>query len=139
MVNKPRSAYDKAGGMAYFPRMLDKIRLFADDQLHPDFHPNLGKGADGWCCDFLRVPYPDLRVRVLTGGTDEQVLEWCFTTGRRLNEIDLRVWNAYITKLGWNDDVTPTLNKRKAESGLADRDDIVTMPEYFEVDEGRKA
>ncbi len=137
-MNKPRSAYDKAGGMIYFPRMLDKIRLFAGDQLDPDFHANLGKGADGWCCDFLRVAYHDLRARVLDGGSDEQVLEWCFTTGRRLNEIDFRIWNFYITKLGWNDDVTPTLDRRKAESGLAHRDDIVTMAEYFEVDEGRK-
>ena len=92
-MNKPRSAYDKAGGMTYFPRMLDKIRLFADDQLHPDFHANLGKGADGWCCDFLRIPYPDLRLRVLAGGTDEQVLEWCFANGRRLTDdvIDITV------------------------------------------------
>jgi Domain of unknown function (DUF5069) len=137
-MNKPRSAYDKAGGMTYFPRMLDKIRLFGDDQLHPDFHANLGKGADGWCCDFLRVAYPDLRVRVLAGGTDEQVLEWCFTTGRSLNEGDLAIWNSHVTKLGWNDEATPILNRRKAESGLANRDDIVTMVEYFEVDEGRK-
>ena len=52
MNQKPVSAYEKAGGMAYFPRMLCKIRLHAAGELHPDFHSNLGKGADGRCLSF---------------------------------------------------------------------------------------
>ena len=52
-------------GMMYFPRMLDKIRLHAREELSADYHPNLGgaRAADGTCCNFLRVNYADLRER----------------------------------------------------------------------------
>ena len=73
----PCSAYQKTGGMAYFPRMLDKIRRRARGELRSDFHDNLGKGADGWCVGFLHVDYGDLKQRVLAGGSDEEILEWC--------------------------------------------------------------
>ena len=33
----PRSAYDRVGGLVYFARMLDKIRLFAAGKLPPVF------------------------------------------------------------------------------------------------------
>ncbi|MDB6017894.1 MAG: hypothetical protein JWR19_2383 [Pedosphaera sp.] len=46
MNTPPKSGYEKTGGMAYFSRMLDKIRLHAKGELRPDFHANLGRGAD---------------------------------------------------------------------------------------------
>jgi len=138
-MNKPPcSAYDKTSGMMYFARMLDKIRLFANGELRLDFHANLGKGGDNWCASFLRVDYAALRERVLAGGTDEEILEWCQKNGRILNDTDLLVWNLFIAKLGWNDLAAPRLEKFKRDSGLGDRADIQTMAEYFEVDEGRK-
>jgi len=137
MQTPPKSAYEKAGGLAYFPRMLDKIRLHAQGQLRPDFHRNLGVGADGWCTKFLRVPYADLKTRVLAGGTDEEILQWCYEQGRPLDENDVMIWNAFITKIGWRDQFSARLEKLKAEQGLAHRTDITTMPEFFEVDEGR--
>jgi gluconokinase len=42
-------------------------------------------------------------------------------------------------KLGWNDQLTPILAKRKADGGLSDRDDIQTIAHYIDVDEGRLA
>ena len=42
-----------------------------------------------------------------------------------------------MRKRGWNDEATETLDTRKTESGLSDRDDIRTMFDYIEVDEGR--
>lgn len=139
LMNKPpKSAYLKTGGMTYFARMLDKIRLFATGQLRPDFHANLGRGGDGWCTSFLRVDYEALKVRVLAGGTDEEILQWCFDNGRKLNDVDLMVWNKFVTTLGWRDEATPRLQKLKEENGLGQRDDIITMTEFFEVDEGRK-
>jgi gluconokinase len=83
------------------------------------------------------VNYDDLKARVLQGGTDEEILQWCQEHGRPLNDTDKLVWNYYMLKLGINDHVTPNLVKRKAESGLSDRDDIQTMPHYIDVDEGR--
>jgi gluconokinase len=138
MNSLPRSIRDEVSGMRYFGRMLDKIRLHAEGRLHADYHENLGSGGDGWTCDFLRVKYEDVKKRTLEGGADEEILAWCFENGRALNEGDLRVWNNYIGKVGWNDFATPYLNKIKQECGIADRDDIQTMLDLFDLDEGRR-
>jgi hypothetical protein len=47
------------------------------------------------------------------GGSDEEILEWCYQNGRRLNEGDILVWNNFSSKFGWNDFATPTLERRK--------------------------
>jgi len=41
-----RSPSEKVGGLFYFGRMLDKIRLHAKGELPLDYHANLGKGFD---------------------------------------------------------------------------------------------
>ena len=137
----PRSPNEKTRGMMYFPRMLDKIRFHARGELHEDYQKNLGavKAADGVCCNFLRVHYRDLRERVQQGGTDGEILDWCFEKGRRLNEGDLVVWNGFASKLGWHDFATPVLEEAKRKHGIADRTDIVTIPDLIDFDEGRKS
>jgi hypothetical protein len=139
MTTYPKSPKDMTRGMMYFPRMLDKIRMYAQGELHEDYHENLGeaKAADGICCNFLRVDYADLRDRVFQGGTDEEILEWCFEKGRRLNEGDLFVWNGFASKLGWRDSITPRLEQRKKKAGISDRTDILTIPDFIDFDEGR--
>jgi hypothetical protein len=139
MKSVPLSAYQETLGMIYFARMLDKIRLHAAGNLREDFCDNLGSGLDGRCVNFLRVDYPGLVNRTLQGGSDEEILRWCFATGREPNEGDLFVWNQFLKKVGWQDGVSEILVRRKQESGLADHDEIMTMAEYFEYDEGRKA
>ncbi len=89
------------------------------------------------CCNFLRVHHRDLIKRVKQGGTDEEILEWCFEKGRPLNEGDLFVWNEFMKKFGWNDFATPTLAEQKQKLGLTDRADIQTMWQLFDLEEGR--
>ena len=134
----PCSPFDEAGGLKYFPRMVGKIRLHAQGRLWEELHNNLGKGSDATCCSYLHVRYEDLKARVLQGGTDAEVLAWCQEKGRTLNDTDKLVWNAYYSKLGWNDQTSVMLEKRKNDSGLAGRDDIQTMGHYIDVDEGRR-
>jgi hypothetical protein len=136
----PKSPSEMVGGLRYFGRMLDKIRLHARDELSSDYHANLGhrKAADGTMCNFLRIDYEQLRERVLEGGTDEEILEWCYQNGRRLNDGDLFIWNNFSAKLGWNDFATPTLERRKKELGISDRGDIQTMGDLFDYEEGRR-
>jgi hypothetical protein len=141
MSTYPKSPREMTGGMMYFPRMLDKIRLHARGELGADYHANLGhrKAADGACTNFLRVSYADLRDRVLAGGTDEEILEWCFEKGRRLNQGDLIVWNGFISKFGWNDFATPVLERQKQKAGIEGRTDIITIPDLIDLDEGRRS
>ena len=126
-------------GMMYFPRMLDKIRLHARGELPEEYHRNLGamRTADGACCNFLRINYADLRERVLQGGTDEEILKWCFEKGRELNGGDIVIWNGFASKLGWRDFMTPRFQELKKEQGVADRDDIQCVPDLMDFEEGR--
>jgi Domain of unknown function (DUF5069) len=137
----PRSAFEQVGGLFYFARMLDKIRLHAAGKLRPDYFENLGKGLDGRCIRFLRVNYESLRRRVLEGGTDEEILNWCFETGRRPSEEEIFIWSSFMRKRGWRDEADGTtgeLEKYKAQSGLGQRKDLETFFDYYEVDEGRR-
>lgn len=135
----PRSGHDSIRGLKYFPRMLDKIRKYRAGILHEDFHKNLGISMDGQLCDILNVDYTKLREFVETGATDEETLEWCEREGRPVTESFKIVWNGFANKLGWDDHITEVLTKRKEQSGLAGRDDIVYMIDYFDFDEGRRA
>jgi Domain of unknown function (DUF5069) len=139
MATYPKSPKEMTKGMMYFPRMLDKIRLHVRGDLHEDYQENFGafKAADGVCCNFLRVHHRDLIERVKQGGTDEEILEWCFEKGRRLNDGDFFVWNGFASKLGWRDSITPRLEERKKEMGIADRNDIQCIPDLIDFDEGR--
>ncbi|MDR3405360.1 MAG: DUF5069 domain-containing protein [Chthoniobacter sp.] len=137
----PRSAYDRVGGIVYFARMLDKIRLRAAGRLRADYHANLGAGLDGRCCRFLGVEYDALRAHVAGGGSDEELFEWCCGQGVRPSDEQVLVWNKFMLKRGWRDEddgSTQELEAYKAGSGLAHRTDLVTFFDYYEVDEGRR-
>lgn len=137
----PRSAFDLTGGIVYFARMLDKIRLHAAGRLRADYHANLAEGFDGRCCRFLGVEYAALRVRVLAGGSDEEVLAWCQATGAPPSDEQILVWNKFMLKRGWRDEddgSTQELEAYIAASGLAHRTDLLTFFDYYEVDEGRR-
>jgi gluconokinase len=137
MSLRPITAFTKLGGFYFLPRTLDKIRVHARGELHPDHHAFLGKGFDGRLCHFLGIGYEALRLRTLAGGTDEEMLHWIQERGRKTSDVDLLIWNGFSSKRGWRDDATPTLEKQKAESGLAHRTDLLTFFDYYEVDEGR--
>ncbi len=119
--------------------MLDKIRLHAAGELPPDYcvgtdEPDL---FDSRCCRFLGVNYDELAQRTLEGGSDEEILEWCFERGRRPNEEELEVWNAFLAKRGWRDAGSASLEEAKERYGWADRNDIQTWVDLHDVDEGR--
>ena len=139
MSTYPKSPKEQTGGMMYFPRMLDKIRLHARGELGSEYHANLGgpRAADGACTNFLRVSYPELCKRVAEGGSDEEILEWCYGKGRRLNQGDMVVWNGFVSKLGWKDFATPNLEKGKRECGATDRADVQTVSDLIDFEEGR--
>jgi len=132
-----RSPSEKMGDLFYFGRMVDKIRLHAQGELPSDYHANLGKGFDEKCTNFLRINYERLVQRVNRGGTDEEILHWCFDHGRRPDENDVYVWNEFMRKRGWNDEVSEILQRRKKEAGMMDRLDIQTAFQFIDADEGR--
>ena len=133
----PVSPYDTCHGLIYFPRMIDKIRKHADGQLGPDYVPNLGKGFDVRCCSLLGVDYAALTAAVGAAMTDEQAWEWALKNGNILTEEQIEVWNGFMTRRGWKDDIVEILERRKKESGFEKSDEIQTMFDYIDADEGR--
>ncbi len=133
-----RSCYAKVGRLFYFGRMYDKMRLHSAGQLPvADYAANLGKGFDGRTCSFLRISYDELKEQVLGRGlTDEQALAWAEERGGRRSDEESEVWNGYMMKRGWRDDVIPLLQRRIHESNLGDKS-ILTMFDYIDFDEGR--
>lgn len=133
-----RSPYVKLGRIVYFARMLDKIRLQAAGKLPVDeYAANLGKGFDARCCSFLRINYDELKTRTLAGGqSDEQLLAWAEERGGARADDECEIWNSFMIKRGWRDDVATLLAKRIRESNLESAP-IQTMFDYIDFDEGR--
>lgn len=133
------SPYDQIHGLVYFGRMLDKIRLHAAGKLPEAYIANLGHDQkfDGTCLRFLGVSYKDLERVIVSGASDEEAWEWCLQNGKLHTEEEIMIWNRYMTKCGWHDPMTATLQSRLKEIGKEHRTDIQTLFDYIDLDEGR--
>jgi hypothetical protein len=132
----PRSGYETVGGIVMFGRTLDKIRLHNAGMLPKDY--NLGQGLDGRVCRFLGVDYQFLVAETLKGKSDEEILNKCFQAGRKLSEEEILVFNQFMMKRGWRDDVSEWLVEQKQKCGFSKRDEIQTAFDFHDADEGRK-
>src|SRR5437867_13433827 len=106
-----RSPYDKVGGLFYFGRMLDKIRSHCKGELPLEYQVNLGKGFDKKCVTFLRVRYELVVEYVNYGLSDEAMLESWFGRGRRPSEGEIHMWNEFMRKRCWTDELSEALEK----------------------------
>ena len=135
----PCSDYVETSGIIFFARMLDKVRLNAQGLLPAGY--NLGfsdpTSFDARFCRFWEIDYDQLVARTLEGGTNEELLEWCFQGRKRPNQEQILVWNSFIIKRGWRDDGAPGLIVEKELNGFANRDDIQTYVDLHDADEGR--
>jgi hypothetical protein len=139
-METPCSDYRETKGLIYFARMLDKIRLNAAGRLAPGYFLGVEDPTvfDARCVRFLGVDYDELAARTLQGGSDEEILDWCFTRGRKPGEEEILIWNAFISKRGWRDEASDELQAVKKELGWGDRDDIQTFMDFHDAEEGRK-
>lgn len=131
-----RSPYDRLGGLVFFGRMLDKIRLHAAGKLHADYNKNIGKGFDMRCAEHLGVPYDEIVKRTVEGGTAEEILSWCRAKGGPRTEIQVEMWNSFLMKRGWRDNASDIIKRRIVEDGLTDKQ-IETFFDLIDYDEGR--
>ena len=135
-----RSPRDTVGGIAVFGRILDKIRLHAKGELPEGYHLGLIDGKrtfDDRVCRLLNVDFDALTHRVLAGGTDDEILEWCFQNGTKPSAEQIELFNGFMAKRGWRDAATNGLIEQRAQAGLAHRDDLVTFFDLMDAEEGR--
>jgi hypothetical protein len=128
-----RHSAEQVGGLVFFGRMLDKIRLHAQGKLPVDYKH--GTGTDLRVCKFLRVEYPAVVEQALAGATDEQVLEWCFGHGRKPDPDEIFMFNAFLCKRGWRDNQSEELEQMKRARGFGHRTDIQTFFDFHKADE----
>jgi gluconokinase len=135
-----RSPSQQVNGLVYFGRMLDKIRLHAQGKLPEAWEALRGTPTpntfDARCCRFLGIEYAALEAETLKGGSDEELLGWAFRKGRKPDEDEIEMWNAFMSKRGWRDDATKRLHERLAEIGLPPGT-METMFEFIDLDEGK--
>ncbi len=135
----PCSDYVETSGIIFFARMLDKIRLKARGLLPEGYHLGFSDPTsfDARFCRFWEIDYDQLAAKTLDGGTNEELLDWCFEGRRRPNQDQIVVWNSFIIKRGWRDDGAPGLTIEKELSGFAARDDLQTYVDLHDAEEGR--
>ena len=88
--------------------------------------------------DLLHLDYGEVTKRVNEGATDDEILEWALTAGRRPTEDEIKMWNEFMRKFGWRDEAAEILVRRKREAGMEDRAEIETMFQFIDADEGRE-
>jgi hypothetical protein len=133
----PRSGHEMMCGWVYLPRFIDKIRLHLAGKLHADYQENFTKGFDGAWLKAAGVP-ADLFLQIVKNTiTDGQVADWGAKNVRK-TDAEKKAFNDFALNRGREDEAMKArLKMRKAESGLADRDDITTFIDYIDADEKR--
>lgn len=136
-----RSPSETVGGIVYFGRMLDKIRLHQEGKLPVEWASMIGDSHagsfDARCCSFLHIDYTDLSDETLKGGNDGGLLEWAFSKGRKPSAEEIEVWNGFMMKRGWRDSASQRVKERLKEIGL-ESGTVETMFEFIDLDEGRR-
>jgi len=118
--------------------MLDKIRSLVRGELLPGYLEDFEKDFDQKCAMFLGVPYELLVSYVNEGLTDEAILQSCLGMGHRRSEGEIHMWNEFMRKRGWNDELTETLQDQKKKRALLSRSEIQTMFQFMDADSGRQ-
>src|SRR5262249_25193597 len=132
-----RSPSEKVGGLVYFGRMLDQIRVHSKGELPPEYEASLGEGLDEHCVNFLGVNY-DLVVQYVNEGlSDDAILQSCFGMGHRPSDAEIYMWNEFMLKRGWHDDASQMLKQLKRQEGVIARSEIETIFQLIDVAEGR--
>jgi hypothetical protein len=140
-MKTPRSDYDTTQGVLFFPRMLDKLRL-KDQGLLPADYNYVGCPVpdclDSYFCRYFGMDAPQLVARARAGGSDDEILDWCFANFGRPDQEKIKFWNNFLVKRGWRDGSSEELEETKRANNLGHRADIQTWVDFHDVDEGRR-
>ena len=138
----PRSPKLMLGGLAHFPRWIDKIRLRHRGEI-PDYN-YLTVGFDKYLLDLLRIDAQELERRVLEGGTDMELLGWVQARAWPLSDEDVRNGTTAFFVVGpkmprASGALTPGLQKSRPSVVCRCRRFLLSpaWSDIIELDEGR--
>lgn len=138
----PRSAKVLLGGIAHLGRFIDKIRLRHAGQIQ-DYN-YITVGFDKYLIDFLGIDATAFEQRVLTGGTDEDLLAWVRGNGRKPSDQEVAQWSQGLLAAGAKDEAARQRFHERLEEiatkrgvSISSLPSVTTWADVIELDEGR--
>jgi hypothetical protein len=133
----PRSPRETMSGWVYLPRFVDKIRLHLAGKLHGEYQDNFTKGFDGAWLKAAGLAAEQFIDVVRNTVTDGEVADWVRTNVKK-SDAEKQTFATFVLNRGNDaDDARERLRTRKAEAGLAHRNDIKTFVDMIDADEKR--
>jgi len=138
----PRSPKVLLGGIAHLGRFIDKIRLRNAGYIQ-DYN-YITVGFDKYLIEFLGIDGKAFEQRVLAGGTDDELLAWVRTHGRKLSDDEIVQWSRELLARGPNDEAARRRFQGRLQEIAAKRGvpvsglpAVSTWADVIELDEGR--
>jgi Domain of unknown function (DUF5069) len=142
MTNYPRSPKILLGGIAHLGRFIDKIRLRNAGKIQ-DYN-YITVGFDKHLVDFLGIDPKAFEQRVLTGGTDDELLAWVVVHGKPLTPDEIAQWSRNLLSSGPKDDAARQRFQGRLQEVAAKRGvpvssfpSVSTWADVIELDEER--
>lgn len=140
--NFPRSPKTLLGGIAHLGRFIDKIRLRNAGKIR-DYN-YMTVGFDKYLIDFLGIDGKAFEQRVLTGGTDEELLGWVKANGRKLSDEEIAQWSKNLLASCPKDDAARQRFQSRLQEIATKRGvpvsslpSVTSWTDVIELDEGR--
>jgi Domain of unknown function (DUF5069) len=138
----PRSPKVLLGGIAHLGRFIDKIRLRNAGKIQ-DYN-YITVGFDKYLVDFLQIDPKSFEQRVLSGGTDEELLAWVKANSRKPSDQEISQWSQGLLSSGPKDEAArqrfqgrlDEVAKKRAVP-VSSLPPVSTWADVIELDEGR--
>lgn len=138
----PRSPKALLGGIAHLGRFIDKVRLRHAGKIQ-DYN-YITVGFDKYLIEFLQIDVKAFEQRVLAGGSDEDMLAWVKTNGRKHSDQEITQWSQGLLAGGPKDDAARQRFQGRLQDIAKKRGVPVgslppttTWADVIEIDEGR--
>lgn len=137
------SPREKLGGYTLLPRLIDKIRLYAREELPSEYHKNL-LGTEPLTLDrrflvFTGLDRDEFRKVILWAKSDKEVLAWVEQHAKPHTPAERQQWVSEIE--AYRPDPNVAEYRRRIYPGLAAQVDVAALSVFdiIDMDEGRIA
>ncbi|MBX3342518.1 MAG: DUF5069 domain-containing protein [Nitrospira sp.] len=138
----PRSPKALLGGIAHLGRFIDKVRLRHAGKIQ-DYN-YITVGFDKYLIDFLQIDAKAFEQQVLAGESDEKLLSWVKTHGRKHSEEEIAQWSTGLLAGGPKDDAAKQRFQGRVQDiatkrgvPLTSLPPVTTWADVIELDEER--
>jgi hypothetical protein len=132
----PRSGREQLGGIVFLPRTIDKMRAFVNGT---QGEYNSHRGLSSRVFNLFGVTAEQFEQAVRENPTDEGVLQWLQTHGRRPSQQEIEEHNRTVLNLGpQNEEGMARFRANLERLGFGDRTDVKTHIDAEDLEEGRE-